>query len=862
MPDTLTKYRSMRDFKSTPEPRGRVKKTKGRLFIVQKHDATRLHYDFRLELDGVLLSWAVTRGPSLNPADKRLAVHVEDHPVEYGGFEGVIPSGYGAGTVMLWDRGEWAPQGDPHAMLKKGNFKFVLFGERLKGGFALIRLKPKPGERSKRENWLLIKERDDWAEEDVVATDEWTKSVKTKRSLETIAKEGEAYKKGKMYATTAKAPKARKAKTRKTRAVANTAKQKGSEKTSPAKKPHLEGVPRGKALFVAPQLAKLVDAPPAGDGWIHEIKFDGYRIIAVVRSGKVTLWTRNRKDWTHKYGRIAKAVAELAATEAVLDGELVALDDKGEAAFSKMQAAADDVSIPLEYNVFDLLHLNGHDLTGLPLIERKNLLKSLLASSLPGLKFSDHILSDGQQVLSSACHLKLEGVISKQAASQYTSGRSGAWVKSKCTGNDEFIIGGFRKSDKRGRPFSSLLLGEMAGDKVIYRGRVGTGFDDESFATLKKKFASRIRATSPFEEEPAEARSGAVWLKPDLVAQIAFFEQTPDGHLRHPSYLGLREDKPAAEVTMSTRTASAPKTTRPKTPAGVRLTSPDKVLWPEAGLTKADLAAYYEAHADLILPHIKDRPLSVVRCPEGSTGECFFQKHHNSSTPDDIETVGIREKNGKIGQYLVIRTKKALVSAAQIGALELHVWGCSADAIEKPERVVFDLDPDEDLDFADVRAAAVEVRDVLASLGLKSFALLTGGKGIHVVMPIAKRNSWDEVKTFAHDLANRLAETAPDRYVANMSKKKRRGRIFLDYLRNERGSTAICPYSPRRKAAASMATPVSWDELPRIRSAAAFTLETLDRRLASVKGDPWKGYKQAARQTLSEARLKAMSVGT
>jgi bifunctional non-homologous end joining protein LigD len=853
MPDGLTKYRSMRDFKATPEPRGRIKKTKGRLFVVQKHDATRLHYDFRLELDGVLLSWAVTRGPSLNPADKRLAVQVEDHPVEYGGFEGVIPSGYGAGTVMLWDRGEWAPQGDPHAMLKKGNFKFVLFGERLKGGFALIRLKPKPGEKPKRENWLLIKERDDWAEEDVAATEEWTKSVKTRRSLETIAKDGEPYKKGKMYATTAKAPR-----TPKTRAVAKAPKRKGSAKTSAAKKLDLSGAPRGKARFVAPQLAKLVDAPPTGDGWIHEIKFDGYRIIAVVKAGKTTLWTRNKKDWTRKYQRIADATAELGVSEAVLDGELVALNDKGDAAFSKMQAAADDASIPLKYNLFDLLHLNGHDLTGLPLVERKRLLKSVLASAPDGLKFSDHILSDGQEVLSSACHLKLEGVISKQAASEYTSGRSGAWLKSKCTGNDEFIIGGFRKSDKRGRAFSSLLLGEMADGKLVYRGRVGTGFDDETFAALKARFASRIRATSPFDREPAEARDGAVWLRPDLVAQIAYLEQTPDGHLRHPSYLGLREDKPAAEVRMATRIAKSSKATPKKAPAGVRLTSPDKVLWPEAGLTKSDLAAYYDAHADLILPHIKNRPLSIVRCPEGATGECFFQKHHNSSTPSDIETVGIREKNGKIGQYLVIRTKKGLVSAAQVGALELHVWGSSADEIEKPERVVFDLDPDEDLDFAAVRAAAVEVRDVLASLGLKSFALLTGGKGIHVVAPIARRNSWDTVKAFSHNLANRLAETAPDRYVANMSKKKRRGRIFVDYLRNERGSTAICPYSPRRKPTASVATPVSWSELPRIRSAAAFTMETLDRRLASMSVDPWKGYTQAARQTLSDARLKAV----
>ncbi|MEQ1781738.1 MAG: DNA ligase D [Hyphomonadaceae bacterium] len=855
MPDGLSKYRSMRDFKATPEPRGKVRKAKGNLFIVQKHDATRLHYDFRLELDGVLLSWAITRGPSLNPADKRLAVHVEDHPVEYGGFEGVIPSGYGAGTVMLWDRGEWAPQGDPHAMLKKGNFKFVLFGERLKGGFALIRLKPNPGERSKRDNWLLIKERDDWAEEDVVATDEWTKSVKTKRSLEKIEKEGEPYKRGKMYS-----PTARTAARLKPEAAAKTIRKKGAAKKSPAKKSDLSRAPRGKARFIAPQLARLVDAPPPGDGWIHEIKFDGYRIIAVVKSGKVALWTRKQKDWTHKYRRIADALADLGLAEAVLDGELVALDDKGDASFSMMQAAAEDVSIPLEYNLFDILNLDGHDLTDLPLIQRKQHLRALLISPPDGLKFSDHILDDGEQVLSSACHLNLEGVISKRADAPYTSGRSGAWVKSKCTGNDEFIIGGFRKSDKA-RPFASLLLGERSGSKLIYRGRVGTGFDDETFAALKKKFAGRVRATSPFDNEPAEARQGAVWLKPDLVAQIAYFEQTPDGHLRHPSYLGLREDKAAVEVKVATRAAhkSKPRAKSDSAPGGVRLTSPEKVLWPEIGLSKQDLAGYYEKHADIILPHIKDRPLSIVRCPEGATGECFFQKHSNPSMPEDIETVGIREKDGKIAQYLIIRTRKGLVSTAQVGALELHVWGCRADAVEKPERIVFDLDPDEELGFAIVRAAAVEVRDVLDSLGLKSFALLTGGKGIHVIAPIARRNNWEEVKGFAHGLANRLAETAPDRYVSNMSKKKRHGRIFVDYLRNERGSTAIVPFSPRRKPNASVATPVSWTELGKIKSAAAFTMETLDRRLAGLQSDPWAGYAQAAKQTLSVARLKAVA---
>ncbi len=532
----------MRDFKSTPEPKGLVKKTKGRLYIIQKHDATRLHYDFRLELDGVLLSWAVTRGPSLNPADKRLAVHVEDHPVAYGGFEGVIPSGYGAGTVMLWDRGEWAPQEDPHEGLKKGNFKFVLNGERLKGGFALVRMKPRPGEKSQHENWLLIKERDQWAKEDMAATEAWDTSVKTGRDLDHIASEGESYKRGKTYSTVSTG--------KRVRAASVKTARKGAAKPSAGKKLHppRPSGPRAAPGFVAPQLATLDDSPPQGDGWIHEIKFDGYRIIAVLKGGKATLWTRNRKDWTYRYRRIADALEALGVHDAVLDGELVALDEKGHDAFSKMQAAAEDDRIPLEYNLFDLLNLDGHDVAHQPLVERKALLKALLARAPKTLKFSSHITGNGDKVLASACRLKLEGVVSKRVDAPYASGRGLDWIKSKCIGNDEFVIGGFKTSDKVGRPFSSLLLGEHVGGRLVYRGRVGTGFDDETFATLKRKFSSRRLKTSPFDDEPAEARRGAVWLRPDLVAQIAYLEMTPDGRLRHPSYLGLREDKPAKDV--------------------------------------------------------------------------------------------------------------------------------------------------------------------------------------------------------------------------------------------------------------------------------------------------------------------------
>jgi bifunctional non-homologous end joining protein LigD len=907
MAGKLSTYHAKRDFKSTPEPKGAVKRTKGRLFIVQKHDATRLHYDFRLELDGVLLSWAVTRGPSLNPADKRLAVKVEDHPVAYGGFEGVIPSGYGAGTVMLWDRGQWAPQGDPHEGLKKGELKIVLFGERLKGGFVLVRLRPRPGEKAGRENWLLIKERDDWAEEDVVATEEWTKSVKSKRSLDQIETTGEAYKRGKTYKPDGKAakrppakraakvaksaakPRATQPRARKTKAKARPKSRTRAERTRVAKVVAPRSAPRRPPRFIPPQLATLVDAPPQGEGWLHEIKFDGYRIIAVVHRGRARLITRNKLDWTHKYTRIAEAVEKLGLEDATLDGELVASNEAGEADFSRMQAAGTDETVPLTYHLFDLLNLGGQDLTGLPLVERKARLEKLLKSPPDGISYSEHIAGDGERVVASACGLKLEGVISKEANAPYRSGRVGSWVKSKCIGNDEFVIGGFRTSDKRGRPFSSLILGEHVRGKLVYRGRVGTGFDDADMKDLALKFSRRLRKTSPFAETPAEARRGAVWLKPDLVAQIAYLEVTPDGSLRHPSFLGLREDKPAADVkarrdahraeveavkpakAKKTAPKAAAKRATPKSAkarsarakpsrdgaesiSGVRLTSPDKVLWPEADITKEMLARYYAEHATHILPYLKDRPLSYLRCPEGREGQCFFQKHRNEGMPEEIDTVDIEEKDGEVKPYLVLRSAKALVASAQVGAMELHVWGARADDVQKPERIVFDLDPDTSLKFNDVRDAAFEVRDVLNAAGLKSYPLLTGGKGVHVVIPIARRNSWDEVKAFARGFAEAMSAANSERYVSQASKAKREGRIFIDWLRNGFGATAVAPYTVRARENAPVAAPITWAELKSVDSAAEWTLMTMGRRLKAQKSDPWAGYAAVRQSLTSEIR--------
>jgi len=877
MTDSLEQYQSMRNFRETPEPRGKVAKQKGHSFVIQKHDATRLHYDFRLELDGVLLSWAVTRGPSLNPADKRLAVRTEDHPLQYRKFEGVIPSGYGAGTVILWDNGSWEPEEDPRAGLKKGSLKFKLHGQRLRGSWALVRLKPRPGESRKRENWLLIKHRDEFASDTAIATAMWGDSVESGKTL--IQMEDGA-KSAKPTKAEPKPPAKRVAKVVSKKAPKADAK-----------------LPKRAPAFIAPQLALLREAAPTGTEWVHEIKFDGYRIQAIMQDKKIRLLTRNKLDWTQRYERTAKALAALKLGDGTLDGELVAMNPSGKASFSHMQSAGEDASIKLVYYVFDLLNEGGVDLRSLPLIERKERLARLIGDGSEFVRYSDHIVGEGAKVSASACSMKLEGIISKLATAPYSSGRGSDWIKSKCIGEDEFVIGGYRLSDKQGRAFRSLLLGEFDKGKLIYRGRVGTGFTEETFSTLLPRLKKLEQKSSPFVATPTDARRNVVWVEPQIVAQIAYLETTPDGHLRHPSYLGLREDKQAKEVSVGSSSVSAapkmmaskaaakarpakraskrplPKAAEaapkplaksaakagPAKVAGQRLTSPEKVLWPEAALTKLDLASYLDEYSDYLLPFVKGRPLSVVRCPEGYQGECFFQKHHNPSTPDAIETVTINEKKGGTQDYLIIRNKAGLVGAAQISGMELHVWGSREDMIEKPERVVFDLDPDEGLDFSIVKKAAVELQGILDSVGLKSFPLLTGGKGVHVIAPIARTLVWEDVKAFCRGLAGMVAKSAPDRYVAQASKAKREGRIFIDWLRNERGATAIAPYSPRRRTNAPVATPVSWAELKDIDSGAAFTIETIGARLKKQKSDPWKGYAAAARQTLRRAAIDAVS---
>ena len=844
---SLQEYNRKRDFSRTAEPAGEVADKGGRSFVIQKHAATRLHYDFRLEHEGVLWSWAVTKGPSLNPAEKRLAVRTEDHPLNYGGFEGTIPKGeYGGGTVMLWDRGTWEPLHDPAAGIEEGMLHFLLHGERLNGGFALVRMRGRPNE--KRENWLLIKERDETTDERDEILEKNMTSVTTGRSMEEIAEGDSAVWHSNAPAKKAAAP-ARQ--TRKTKA-------------------------RGLALpkFQPVQLATLAASPPEGDGWLHEFKYDGYRCLIAANGGEVRAYTRNEQDWTAKFKPVVDAFAAMDLAGSLIDGEIVAFAPDGRTDFSTLQKTLKDGG-RLDFFAFDLLMEEGRDITAKPLLERKERLKALLAN-LPEqglIHYSDHIEGEGDTVFSKVCAAGHEGIVSKQADAPYRGTRTRSWLKVKCTRRQEYVIGGWAKSDKR-RGFRSLLVGTWEGGKLVYAGHVGTGFDDAALEDLSARFKKLARKDSPFDALPREAKRGAQFVEPKLVAEIAYTELTADGILRHPSYLGLREDKPAREVKRevaaeSEAMADEAKPDKSKAAkakgseskgddtvrSGIRVTSPDKILFPGQGITKGDLLDYYEAIAPLMLPHLEKRPLSLVRCPQGRGSKCFFQKHDTGGFNAAMKHVMIRESDGDEAQYFYVDDLPGIVAGVQMGVLELHIWGSRIDAVEKPDRLVIDLDPDEGLDFGDVRRAAFDIRDRLAAIGLVTFPMLSGGKGIHVIAPLSRRAEWPEVKAFCHGFAVMLGEDAPDRYVANMAKAKRKGRIFVDYLRNERGSTAIAPYSTRAREGAPVATPVSWKEAEAAKAANLHTIRTLPQR--AKMGDPWPDYFKV-RQTLTKAMMKAV----
>lgn len=812
----LEAYRTRRDFSRTAEPDhdDRPRAGAGLSFVIQKHDATRLHYDLRLEWEGVLKSWAVTRGPSLDPAEKRLAVRTEDHPLSYGEFEGIIPKGeYGGGTVMLWDRGTYEPVGDFASGLKEGKLVFRLDGERLRGEWTLVRMRAKGGE--KRENWLLIKHREDGRKVPRgELTNRFSRSVSTNRTMTEIAKQA--------------APK-----------------PSGDRKRSNLPMPR----------WREPQLATLVAEAPSGGDWLAEMKYDGYRALVAVGGGKARIFTRNGKDWTAKFPGIAEAAAALKTDATLLDGEIVAFDRKGKTDFSSLQKAIKSGGTGLTFFAFDLLEEGGRDMREQPLVERKERLAALLGRSEGPILLSTHVTGHAADVLERLCESGHEGIVAKRADAPYRSGRGRAWLKVKCTRRQEFVIGGWTASSSKGRAFASLLLGAHEDGKLVYKGRVGS-FEGTLIDDIAPLLQPRARKTSPFADLPRTASRGARLLRPDLVLEVDFSEFTADGVVRHGVARGLREDKDASEVVLEKPGGEAMDHESRDSIAGIKLSNPDKVLFPGQGVTKADLAAHYERVAERMLPLVEGRLISLVRCPEGTGGQCFFQKHDAKGFPAAIRRTEITESDGDKATYLGIDDLAGLVAAVQMGTLEFHIWGSRSDRLENPDRLVFDLDPDEGLGFAEVRDAAFAVRDRLKGLGLETLPLVTGGKGIHVIAPLARRAGWEEIKTFARGFAALLAREEPERYVATMSKEKRKGRIFVDWLRNQRGSTAIAPYSTRARKGAPIATPVSWDELAGLEAASAFRIEDMPRRLREK--DPWS-VATTWNQSITRARLAVVT---
>jgi bifunctional non-homologous end joining protein LigD len=872
----LETYRQKRDFARTAEPRGRKSSKEGHSFVVQKHAARRLHYDFRLELDGVLLSWAVPKGPSLDPKVKRLAMQTEDHPIEYGAFEGVIPKGeYGGGTVLVWDRGTWQPTGDAAKMYAKGHLEFELHGEKLTGGFHLVRTGP-PAER----RWLLMKRADAAAQPGSdAAVLELGSSVASGRDIEHVAEDPD-------HVWTSK----------------ETSTKKRAARRAGVPKGALAGIAGAKRVkvpdFIEPELATLVPEAPPGDDWLHEIKLDGYRILARVDGSKVRLSSRRGHDWTGRLPSIASALGALGLSDALLDGEVVVLGPSGVSDFQKLQnsmEAGKDAS--LVYFAFDAPFLDGHDLRKLPLLQRKELLKLALdGGSGERIRFGDHVQGGGAAFFQKACEHRLEGIVSKRANAPYTSGRGRAWLKVKCLSRQEFVVGGFSEPAGSRQHLGALLLGVREGGALRYAGKVGTGFTQASLKELARQLRPLERGESPFVNPPrgAEAR-GVHWVEPRLVAEVSFAERTADGMVRHASFHGLREDKPAGDVReerpeaepprgVPAKKSSAPSEAKPARetqkaaakPSKKRVTKvskkvaskqrvaakaaalpepsldlsrlevthPDRVLYPDQGLTKRDLLLYYARVARWMLPHVTERPLMLVRCPEGAGQQCFHQKHPSRGMPRAVAQVEVKQKKSK-EQHLMIRDVEGLFGLIQMGALEIHTWGCRVDALERPDQLVFDLDPDEKLPWARVIEAARQLRERLEQHGLGAFLKTTGGKGLHVVTPLTPDADWDTAKQFSKQLVESMVADEPSKYLAVMTKQKRANKIFLDYLRNGYGATAVCAFSTRARSGAPVSVPIDWEELDGDVRSTTFNVKNIDARLGSLEHDPWADFDAA-----------------
>ena len=803
--EALKSYRRKRRFEETGEPHGELPdwRQSGALYVVQKHDARRLHYDFRLELDGVLLSWAVTRGPSFDPKQKRLAIRTEDHPLDYGQFEGTIPKGnYGGGTVMLWDTGRWTPLGDARQGLEKGKLAFELHGKRLRGRWALVRLRPGP--KDKKENWLLVKENDAFANSRADLLESETTSIVSGREMEELSQ----------------------------------------TKSESDAKPGIPDIPD----FVEPMLARLVDQPPRGRDWLFEIKYDGYRALIVTDRKKIKIFTRSGEDWTRKFAPVADAVAELKLPSVLLDTEIVVVEPSGRTDFAALAAALSGAKKPLSCFVFDLLSLDGEDWRFRPLAARKARLKKLLGTleTTASVQYSEVFEGDGGVLLKAACAHGLEGIMAKRVDSPYRSGRHDDWLKIKCSHTQELVVIGFSASERR-RAFASLLMAVQEPQGLRYAGRVGSGFSQSVLEQLSRWRDNNLRQTPPCYV-PAIWRRGVSWVRPELVAQVAFAGWTRDGLIRHGRFIGLRADKKANAVKREIPM---------KTNFDITLTHPDRMLYPDLGVTKADVAAYIQAASPLMLPYMAGRFMTLVRCPNGTEKPCFFQRHLMPGFGQAWHSAEFSAKDGDRKSFIYFDKPEALLAAVQMGVLEFHIWGARGTAPKKPDRMVFDLDPDPSVAFDAVKAAAFRMRDVLDALGLQSLPLLSGGKGIHVVVPLVPSHEWPIVKDFAASLAARLVADAPDQFTATMSKAKRKGKIFIDHFRNEVGATAVAPFSPRARPDAAVAWPVSWAELEKIETANAMSLRAA--KAAIDEGvNFWAGYDQMYR-TLSMAAIKAIA---
>jgi bifunctional non-homologous end joining protein LigD len=852
----IATYNRKRDFAKTKEPRGRKLEGKGDSFVVQKHEASRLHWDFRLELDGVLKSWAVPKGPSLDPGQNRLAMRTEDHPLDYGTFEGTIPKGeYGGGTVMLWDRGRWVPEPgkDPGKTIAEGHLHFALDGERMKGEWVMFRLKPKPGEKA--EPWMLKKVTDDYAEPDDgdALVDNCVTSVTTGRTMAEIASGEDVWRSNR-----------------------------GGRKGGRGKRMAATAPPS----FQPPQLATLVDEVPSGNTWLHEFKYDGYRLLLAVGDGVATAWTRRGKDWSDKFRGIVKAASKLPPG-CLIDGEAVALDNAGKPSFHLLQSTLKGGNADLIFYAFDLLVDGGKDIKKLPNIERKQRLAALLEGVSPPIVYGDHVLGKGEALFQEVCRQKGEGIIAKKASCPYKGTRTRNWLKIKCIERQEFVIVGWSESDKR-IGFRSLLLAAKEKGKLTYVGKVGTGFNaksiDEMMDLMRPLEVDKARV-----EVPRADRKGAHFIKPELVAEIAFTEFTNEGILRHPSFIGLREDKPASEGVVETpqhlspplhsqgrgtagggggasrrgktppsalRAATSPRNrgegTRTAESFGISISNPERVIYPEDRLTKGDLADYYAAVAPLIMVDAAHRPMTLIRCPQGRSKKCFFQKHDSGTFGEHVKHVPVKEKKGVTQDYLYFDDIRGLLACVQMGTIEFHGWGSRSDRIEYPDRLVFDLDPDVGLDFGEVKEAAVRLRGLLKELGLETFPLLSGGKGLHVVAPLDQSADWPAVSDFAERFSRAIAEAEPEMFTANIRKVQRKGRIFLDWLRNQRGATAVMPYSARAREGAPVAAPISWEELDKYEGGNHFTIRDADELLERAGSKLLKGWGEA-KQALPNA---------